>query len=390
MAKTLLLEPEGVIERLRIRFRNQRSAWLLGDGEWPLRVPLGIPTEKQVLSHLPQVKAWSNLWADWHGPGSVSWSKRRWPSMGTQTLPEALTLHTADAVAQLINEGEGWSRALERFRRVVAQWPQLSETATASYPVLSDWRDEDFLRLNNLLVWLATHPASNLYVRQLPVPGLDTKWLEKRQSVIISWLGQLVGATEKNDLYALAGLRRPPQCLRMRVLDPELRKYFGGLGDIHAPLEELSRLDIPVRKVFIVENIQTGLAFEETAGAVVFMGQGYAVEPFGDIQWLQRCACYYWGDLDTHGFAILDRLRNYVPKVCSVLMDKDTLIRHQALWVREERQVKVRELLNLHDDERIVFSGILNNLWGNNIRLEQERVAWDFAQQKIGLAIEKN
>jgi hypothetical protein len=389
MAKTLLLEPEGVIERLRIRFRNQRSAWLRGEGDWPLRLPLGIPTEKQALTHLPQVKAWSDLWANWRGPGSVSWSERRWPSLGTQTMPEVLTLHTADEVAQLINEGEAWARALDRFQRVVARWPQLSETATASYPVLSDWRDEDFQRLNNLLVWLTTHPASNLYIRQLPVPGIDTKWLEKRQSVVISWLSQLIGLTGKSDLYALAGLRRLPQFLRMRVLDPELRKLFFGLGDIQAPVEELAKLDIPVRHVFIVENLQTGLAFEDMAGAVVLMGQGYSVEPFGSLPWLRGANCYFWGDLDTHGFAILDRLRRYLPKTHSILMDEATLMRHRELWVSEETPVSVTELPGLYDEERTVFEGMLTGRWGNNIRLEQERIEWAFVQSVIGLAIQR-
>jgi len=388
MAKTFLLEPQGIIERLRIRFRNQRQAWLQGNGEWPLQISLGIPTEKQTLSHMAQVKAWVNLWADWQGPGNVSWTEKRWPSLGTQSLPEMLTLASADEVAKLLNEGDVWTRAINRFRLVAELWPTLTETAAASYPVLSDWCDDEFKRLIELLNWLNAHLASNLYVRQLPVQGVDTKWLENRQGVVIKWLGQLVGVAGKSDLYALAGLRRPPHSLRMRVLDPDLRKYFSGLGDIQAPVEELAKLAIPVRHVFIVENLQTGLAFEDMVGAVVFMGQGYAVEPYGSLPWLREVNCYYWGDLDTHGFAILDRLRHYLPKVKSILMDESTLIRHQGLWGCEAKPVNAVELPKLHDDERTVFLDILNGKWGSSIRLEQERIDWAYAQHAINLLVQ--
>ncbi len=38
--------------------------------------------------------------------------------------------------------------------------------------------------------------------------------------------------------------------------------------------------------------------------------------------WLARCQVYYWGDIDTHGFAILDQLRTHIPHARSLLMDR--------------------------------------------------------------------
>ncbi|NOR71388.1 MAG: hypothetical protein GQ532_17115, partial [Methylomarinum sp.] len=43
----------------------------------------------------------------------------------------------------------------------------------------------------------------------------------------------------------------------------------------------------------------------------------------------------YWGDLDTHGFAILSRLRHYYPQVKSILMDEKTLEQFAHLSVYE-------------------------------------------------------
>ena len=46
---------------------------------------------------------------------------------------------------------------------------------------------------------------------------------------------------------------------------------------------------------------------------ILLFGQGYALDRLGDIPWLHRCPLHYWGDIDTHGFAILDRLRAHFP-----------------------------------------------------------------------------
>ncbi len=41
------------------------------------------------------------------------------------------------------------------------------------------------------------------------------------------------------------------------------------------------------------------------------------------------------GDIDTYGFAMLDRLRSYHPHIRSLLMDEATLLQHRPLWGRE-------------------------------------------------------
>ncbi|NOR71215.1 MAG: hypothetical protein GQ532_16210, partial [Methylomarinum sp.] len=51
-------------------------------------------------------------------------------------------------------------------------------------------------------------------------------------------------------------------------------------------------------------------------------GLGYAVNLLAEAQCLQDRALFYWGDLDTHGFAILLRLRHYYLQVKSMLMDE--------------------------------------------------------------------
>ncbi len=339
------------------------------------------------MEHLAEVRAWQQAWRDWDGPGDVRWETRQWRSLGVQSVPVGVSLGSPESVADWIGEGAVWRVARHRLQAVTRRWPVLSHAASSSFPVLAEWSEEDFKRLLDLMEWFEQHGRADRYVRQLPVPGLDSKWLESRRTVVEGWLRALRYGEADGDLYELTGLRRLPVTLRMRLLDSDLRARLGGLGDITAPVEELTGLDLPVRSVFIVENLQTGLAFHDLQGAVVFMRQGYAVEPFAEIPWLSGCACYYWGDLDTHGFAILDRLRNRVPHVRSVLMDEETLLTHRSLWGEEAQPVTVDRLPRLTEEEQNLYEKLCRHHWGLRVRLEQERIAWDFAWSRICAAM---
>ncbi|SFM55533.1 hypothetical protein SAMN05421721_10996 [Ectothiorhodospira mobilis] len=387
MAKTYLLDPDGVAQRLRTRYQSQRRYWLRGEGAWPLQLPLGLPREREAAQQLRAVQQWQGRWADWDGPGNVQWVERRWSNLGTQRLPEAIRFESALEVVEFIGAGAAWKEAVHRYRGITARWPALAETVSRDREVLFEWASVDVERLVALLGWLEAHPHSNCYPRQLPVPGLDSKWLEGRGKTVTDWLRAIIPSEAEDDLYALTGLRRPPPRLRLRLLDAALQMHVGGLADIQVPVEDVARLQLPVRCALIVENLQTGLAFEPMDGAVVFMGQGYTVEPFAQLPWLQGIPCFYWGDLDTHGFAILNRLRGYLPAVRSLLMDEETLLAHRDLWVHEKTPAAEGKMLGLNPEERAVFEGLRGNRWGVAPRLEQERIHWDYARRRLQNAL---
>lgn len=96
--------------------------------------------------------------------------------------------------------------------------------------------------------------------------------------------------------------------------------------------------------------------------------------------WLRQCALYYWGDIDTHGFAILNQLREHFPTAQSFLMDTQTFLAHRALWGREEMSEK-GELQRLQPDEKRLYEQLRDNTWGEQLRLEQERIGYDFLRE---------
>jgi hypothetical protein len=97
---------------------------------------------------------------------------------------------------------------------------------------------------------------------------------------------------------------------------------------------------------------------------------------------LQSKAVYYWGDLDTHGFAILDSLRAIFPSVRSFLMDRETLLLHRALWV-EEPEPCHNPLPRLSQAEQEVYEELRCDRLGLRVRLEQERIAFGHIERTL-------
>ena len=138
-----------------------------------------------------------------------------------------------------------------------------------------------------------------------------------------------------------------------------------------------------MRRVFVTENEVNFLAFPQAVESLVVFGAGYGFDALARAAWLHRCALHYWGDIDTHGFAILDQLRSHFPHVLSLLMDRDTLLAHADQWVMEPQPTQ-RDLPLPNPDERRLYDDLRWRRLGEEpVRLEQERIAYGRVVQKV-------
>ncbi|MDR1968929.1 MAG: DUF3322 domain-containing protein, partial [Burkholderiaceae bacterium] len=245
--------PDDVQHLLLRRYQNKHREWLsaeCGGPSWPMEMMLGVPTEQAALRQVEGVRAWVRAWQRWQEnekkAGTLHWRERRWKSLGVQRLPEKLVLQNPQEAAAWAGESARWERARQRYQTLAAHWPALTQHLSRHFNVLAHYDDPDFRRLTQMLDWIAAHPHSNLYPRQLPIAGLDSKWLEGRKRL----LTDLVAAIQQDasgdlNFYQRCGLKAPPLLVRMRVLDHVLRTRIGGIGDITAPVEELLALDLP-------------------------------------------------------------------------------------------------------------------------------------------------
>lgn len=386
--------PEDVLDWARQRYGKQRRRWLDGMGEWPLTLSLERPSEQAALRDPAGVRAWSQAWASWRPPNaavSLETDEVAWRRIGVQNLPRRIIFHTPAGVAYLIGESSSWQRVTLRRQHLLLQWPRLAEIGVGThFDILAGWNDANFSKLIVLLTWFEANPRSGLYLRQLPVHGIDTKWIDlHRRGVVADLLRRIrgYGGTSSDDtvpdlspkFYELCGLRRPPTRIRVLLLCPELRRSAGGLRDIEAPLEQLRELNLAPQRALIVENLETAYALPDLPATVAFMKLGNAVSLISHIPWMSNIQIVYWGDIDTYGFNILALARRTLGNVSSILMDQTTLVAHRERCVTETSQTRSADTSMLTPTESAVYRGLLEHSWGQSIRLEQERIEWPYA-----------
>ena len=162
---------------------------------------------------------------------------------------------------------------------------------------------------------------------------MHRKFIESHRNVLAELLDLALptnaldtGKTGVSQFAARYGFLEKPARIRFRVLDPAIHTVPGSLcPDVTLDADSFSRLELAVRRVFITENETNFLAFPRVRDAIVIFGAGYGWDALARSQWLKHCSISYWGDIDTHGFGILNQLRGYSGHVDSFLMDRATL-----------------------------------------------------------------
>jgi hypothetical protein len=363
---------------------------------WPLRLSLKTPGASEVSDRFEAVRDWVRAIAD-TPQVRIEWREWNHRVQGTQRLPAAVWLDTVqDALAFI-----GKARQAQRFE---ALWQQTA----AAQPLLLAWLTrrplqalalaERWERLLAVVAWLQALPRPGVYLRQVDVPGVDSKFIEAHRGVLTEWLDLALPAdaihTDATGVAQFAhryGFLDKPVRIRFRLLDPALPSLPGAHGlssDITLDAASFAMLALPVERVFITENETNFLAFPPVAGALVIFGAGYGWEALARAAWLHRCRLHYWGDIDTHGFAILDQLRGHFPGAASFLMDRETLLAHRLHWGEEPQPVR-HDLPRLAPEEAAVYDDLRFDRLQPRLRLEQERVGYGrLCDRLVGIRLE--
>jgi Uncharacterized protein conserved in bacteria len=364
-----------VLLKLSSRWANQWTTWLGGSGTWPVSFGLKPPVEREAQTSWSRVQAWRAEWAANPLGGEVIEVERSWSGLGRQRLPSAVSFATPAGVAAALGKLTLFERADARYRERALAWPDLAGPLHAGAGWMAELPVEDYRRFVSVVDWLSDNRDSGLYLRQLPIEGLDTKWLEGHAGPIARLLAARFGVSAA-PLAVVAGLKQLPTRRRLRLLDPALRDWCRGLSDMEVPLAELRALELPARLALVVENGITAQACTDLPGTVLIMGGGFAVTELGSVPWLDRIPILYWGDIDTWGLWILAALRRYHPATMSCLMDEATLRDHLQLCSFEPTTAGPIEE-GLTADEASLFTKLAGGKsWGPGTRLEQERLNW--------------
>jgi len=318
--------------------------------------------------------AWVQAWREAAGGDiEVTWEDRRWGRVGAQAVPTRACVCGPDAITAVAGARVQWRRWRERSIELVSILDDSDalRVSLATYArMIGELDGADFHRLRDVAAWLRANPSSGRFVRQLPIRGIDTKWLERHRAVVQA----LVGG------HGL-GLRQPPALTRVRFLDPALAP--SGVTDLTAPQAQLDALTIRPERVVIVENLQTFLALPERAGVVAIDGHGNVAQQLAAIGWIRDAEAVYWGDLDSHGLRILSQARGAGLSLASCLMDEETLVAFRDLWVVEPQPFR-GALVHLTEPEQAVLAALREH---GDVRLEQERIEWNYAIARLDVTL---
>lgn len=309
--------------------------------------------------------------------------------LGANSVPTEIWIDTLGDALELI----GRRRDGARFTALVAltgeRQPCLGSWL-AKRPLRALELADDWSRLLEIVAWLQQHPRSGVYLRQVDIPGVHSKFIEDHRAVLTELFDLVLQQKAVDETaHGLSGFCRrygfhdKPSRLRFRILDPSLALLATGTDqDISVTRDTFARLDLPVERVFITENEINFLAFPPVPRSMVIFGAGYGFEMLAEADWLQGRRIYYWGDIDTHGFAILDQLRACFPTAVSFLMDRNTLLAHQPHWGKESQPEK-RELQRLNSEEHALYDDLRRNRLSAQLRLEQERIGFDWVAKTL-------
>jgi hypothetical protein len=369
------------------------AARVAGAALFPMEIPLKRPGPRDIAERFGEVLDWARALATASRDGADGGFALRHETVrnrvhGTNELPVAAIISTEADALRLIRK----QAAADRFRVIASEtfsrYPQLREWLARRPLVAVDHADR-WSRVLAVLDWFTAHPRPEIYLRQLDIEGVDTKFIEAHRGLLTELLDLVLpeeavdrGASGVSAFQERYGLRRELPLVRCRLLDPAL--YVGGLSDLSVPADQFATLGLAVRHVFVTENRTNGLAFPDCPASIVVFGLGYGLQRLADVPWLRRAHVHYWGDIDTHGFGILNLLRAALPHACSFLMDRATLEAHKSLWVHEPAEHRYAgDTSRLNPEERALFEDLQFDRVGDRVRLEQERVGFGWLERVL-------
>lgn len=351
-----------------------------GEDIFPKRLVLKKPGTKELSERFSDVKGWIADLSSAASSYRIVWQTINHRVLGMNQIPAEIWVDTLDDALTIVGKkkrADTFGKQVTLTRKQLPELiPWLAKRPLRALELATDWP-----QLLAFVDWVRQHPRPDIYLRQVDLPGIHTKLIEAHRGVLAELLDLVLPEnaidTRHTGVHGFCrryGFREKPLRVRFRLLDTD--------QDITLTQSGFATMNPAVSTVFITENEINFLAFPPVPQAMIIFGAGYGFKNLATAQWLPSKTIYYWGDIDTHGFAILNQLRTNFPQAVSLLMDQQTLLAHRHLW-GSESQPQTADLPRLTDHEHKLYNQLRGNFWGPNIRLEQERVAFSTLQQAL-------
>ncbi|MGP4014647.1 DUF3322 domain-containing protein [Saccharopolyspora sp. 5N708] len=384
MAASGWTTPADVVRKLRRRWeRGEFLSQFTSGVPWePLGIGLRGPSAGDAAARFEEVRSWVEQWRH-ERRLRIEMKSVGGRIIGANEIPARAWIDSFDQLWAVL----GTQREVRGFTDLLAATKPLA-------PAIADWmiskpigvlqHADEWTSLVKTVLWIDAHAHPDMYLRQVDVPGVDTKFIERHRTILSTMLDRQLPeqridrARPPSDFVGRYRFRSKPAHVRFRHLGENT-----GFSELSVRVSELADLPLDAHTVFVVENEVTYLAFPPAENAVVIFGEGYAATRLESLRWLADKDLVYWGDIDTHGLAILNRLRRTFSHARSMLMDRATLLAHESQWVREPSPT-IEHLEMLLPPEAALYTDLVDDALGPAVRLEQERISYATIQQAVG------
>lgn len=346
--------------------------------------PIEIPCDKKASDTIAEYQKEFNdirsLSKEVKGYGyTIHWKTVKTKMLGTQGLPSKIKFETAEDFERFLQK----VTEVDVFRKNVAlikgRFSKL-QCWIEKYPLKVIDNSEYWSDILKVLDYFSKNPQPQLYIRELPIE-VHTKFIEQHKALIGELLDIVIKEyinTNEKEFEKRYNLRYDEPTVRMRLLDRTLaKKLFYGLDDITIPISLFLKLQIPISKIYIVENKVNFLTFPLIPNSIVIWGKGYGVASIKESELLKSTELIYWGDLDAQGFEILSQFRSYFGQVKSLLMDKATFDNYFEKECGTPSKINVKPNLTTEEEELYQYIKV------NNYRLEQEKIPQRYVIEQL-------
>lgn len=359
---------------------------------FPYEYRLSSISTKQITEHYDAVRGWIRSFMD-HPKLSahLTYKEVNHRLFGKNRIPTSLVFENPKELATLLGKRKEWESFI-RMSELLKHRDERLYLWALKYPIKLLEVAEDLDKLLLLWQWMKKHPRPEIYLRQIDLDGIDTKFTEKHMALLSGWLDLTLeenmidlsysGISQFEKRY---GFLSKPELVRFRLLDSKLS--YRGCSDISLPSKQFCNLykegeELPIQRVFVIENDICSLTLPLAEKSMVIFGRGYNFDHLKECAWLHKVTIWYWGDIDTHGFAILNQFRSLFSHTRSFLMDRETLLEHRPSWVLEPKPF-TGELQHLTTTEENLYKELGSGLIQKNIRLEQELIQYGMVESAI-------
>lgn len=353
---------------------------------FPHTIKLKKPTQKILLDNLGNILGEMNKLKNLGL--SLEYKEFDFKRMGLQNLPVSLIFMSEEEFLKYLKKSVEFELYKMAYTKSVKMFESLREL----------FLDKPNLLLQNLVIidellevcsFLQKNPKPNLYIRELSIRGIDTKFIQKNRAVIDMFLQTILDDNSydkslerlsENGFEKKYGFKFEEPLIRFRILDKSL--YICGLSDMSLPLSEFKKLQIESKNIFIVENKITTLSFPNIPSSIVIFGKGYGVSILKNVSWMGDKNIFYWGDIDMDGFAILSQVKGYFPKTKSLMMNREVLETFKGMAI-SSTQKSYKNLEFLNDEERLLYERLHKDFYKENFRLEQEKIPFEYIISRV-------